>query len=161
LPAKPQFGDDIDISDLMEPSGEDNSILERSRRNQPEDDDLMMDADYLPGGERYGEEPVAEKSKKDKKKDKKNKKRDKSAKSVEMTEIVEEQFDAPVKTTKPEVLEGYLDEYYQLDYEDMVLIILITTFRLVICLRGSNTQRSIRNHLVLRAQKSFSLRTPS
>ncbi|KAJ3410956.1 KRRI-Interacting protein 1 [Chytridiales sp. JEL 0842] len=60
-------------------------------------DNFIMDADYLPGGENFSEELVSAKSKK---KDKKDKKKKKGKEKLS--------------------LDQYLDEVYQLDYEDMI-----------------------------------------
>ncbi|ORY52948.1 Krr1-domain-containing protein [Rhizoclosmatium globosum] len=68
-----------------------------------EEEDIIMDADYLPGGEYYGEEEQPTGKKKDKKKELKEKK--KAAKEK----------DAAATT-----LDDYIDEYLQMDYEDMI-----------------------------------------
>jgi protein KRI1 len=62
-----------------------------------EEDDIMMDADYLPGGEHYDEENEPSSDE-----------------------------DKPVDTTNMTSKDGeedplkFLDDYYRLDYEDMV-----------------------------------------
>ncbi|KAJ3066571.1 KRRI-Interacting protein 1 [Podochytrium sp. JEL0797] len=72
-----------------------------------EDNDFTMDADYLPGGEYYGEEQeeqgTGKKSKKDKKKELKEKK--KLAKK---------------DNAAAQSLDDYLEEYLKLDHEDMI-----------------------------------------
>ncbi|KAI9208827.1 KRI1-like family C-terminal-domain-containing protein [Polychytrium aggregatum] len=62
-----------------------------------EDDDFIMDADYLPGGDKFGQLKTKKKDKKETKKGAKG-----SDKDGEMS------------------LGKYLEEYYNLDYEDMV-----------------------------------------
>ncbi|CAG8661826.1 13530_t:CDS:2, partial [Acaulospora morrowiae] len=84
---KPEWGDDIDIGDLV--SG--NNVVKAI-----EEDDFIMDADYLPGGERY-DETKADLTKSEKKKLEREEKKK-----------VKRKFDE------------YLDEYYQLDYEDII-----------------------------------------
>ncbi|ORY07854.1 Krr1-domain-containing protein [Basidiobolus meristosporus CBS 931.73] len=89
---KPVFDDDIDISDIVteEPVEEPKKGKKNKKGKEPanvEEDDFIMDADYLPGGEHF------EEAKPKKGKDKKSNKRS---------------------------MDEYLDDYYQLDYEDMV-----------------------------------------
>ncbi|KAJ3305290.1 hypothetical protein HDU76_005039 [Blyttiomyces sp. JEL0837] len=72
-----------------------------------EDDNFVMDADYLPGGEMYGQdEETGEGSKKKSKKDKKKDRRKKDG--------------AGAKIDSKMTFDQYLEEYYQLDYEDMI-----------------------------------------
>ncbi|KAJ3043218.1 KRRI-Interacting protein 1 [Rhizophlyctis rosea] len=113
---KPDFGDDIDISDLVGGEGEGGDGVDTGAEegwdgewaeggeggeeggewygNGQGDNNFIMDADYLPGGEGH---EVKEEDTKKKKKDRKGKeKKDKLS------------------------LDQYLDEYYQMDYEDMI-----------------------------------------
>ncbi|KAJ3136358.1 KRRI-Interacting protein 1 [Physocladia obscura] len=69
-----------------------------------EDEDFVMDADYLPGGELYGEEAgTKKKNKRDKKK-----------------EIQEKKKELLKSNNSNKTLDEYIDEYLQLDFEDTI-----------------------------------------
>ncbi|KAI8817196.1 KRI1-like family C-terminal-domain-containing protein [Fimicolochytrium jonesii] len=135
---KPVFTDDIDISDIlpdnglpkfkeeMMDGGWDESAQngeewdgaeegyegyeeewDGQEANQGDDENFIMDADYLPGGEVYGS-ALKRKSRKDKKKGKRGD-----------DESEEHPAAADGEATKKS-LSQYMDEVYQLDYEDMI-----------------------------------------
>ncbi|KAL2915250.1 Kinetochore protein Spc24 [Polyrhizophydium stewartii] len=120
---KPEFDDDIDISDITGGKGTDRPKLKKQPPPPPvegddADGDFVMDADYMPGGEYYGgehdgtadadagtaagSEPGRPLSKKERKK------------------LQKEQRAAAGKGKGEMNLDEYLNEYYQLDYEDMI-----------------------------------------
>ncbi|RUS35256.1 KRI1-like family C-terminal-domain-containing protein [Jimgerdemannia flammicorona] len=134
---KPQWDDDIDIGDIVVPDEEDNdddevgvSARQESKKRKKvwqdegeneeqlgweedgyngeeiygggggDDEDFIMDADYLPGGEKF---------------DAKGKKGKKDRRAAATQEI------APgSKKAQTKEFEKYLEEYYRLDYEDMI-----------------------------------------
>ncbi|TPX59146.1 hypothetical protein PhCBS80983_g02675 [Powellomyces hirtus] len=126
---KPDFGDDIDVSEFMPPEVMDGNLWDddedeegaaeetyeeewtgkeewdgnEERPYAEDDENFNMDADYLPGGAAYGNVPI----KKEGKVSKKDKKAKKAAAPSEAGD-------------KKMSLDQYLDEYYQLDYEDMI-----------------------------------------
>ncbi|KAJ3289439.1 hypothetical protein HDU79_004064 [Rhizoclosmatium sp. JEL0117] len=85
-----------------------------------EEEDIIMDADYLPGGEYYGEEeqPTGKKSK--------FSWREKSPLNVpagkkdKKKELKEKKKAAKEKDAAATTLDDYIDEYLQMDYEDMI-----------------------------------------
>ncbi|CAG8473292.1 46098_t:CDS:10 [Gigaspora margarita] len=94
---KPEWGEDIeDIIDKYKLSNSEKTKDDDSEGNVGYGDDFIMDADYLPGGEKY-DETMAKKNKSEKRKEKNEQK----------------------KKTKQN-FDKYLDEYYQLDYEDII-----------------------------------------
>lgn len=124
---KPQWDDDIDIGDIIgsedgdgetgakkgkkkgkpakqdkdeEEGGydEENGAYSEAGGGEEDGEDFIMDADYLPGGDKY-----------DPNKGKKSKK-NKGAQEVILDS----------KKSQKKDFERYLEEYYQLDYEDMI-----------------------------------------
>ncbi|KAG0296616.1 KRRI-Interacting protein 1 [Linnemannia gamsii] len=88
-----------------------------------EEEDIMMDADYMPGGDNFGKAPKKETKKERMKREKEEKKLAKMAEkggkaktAVAALEAAKSLLDGDKKKDFNE----YLDEYYQLDYEDMV-----------------------------------------
>ncbi|KAI9105939.1 KRI1-like family C-terminal-domain-containing protein [Phlyctochytrium arcticum] len=92
---KPDFGDDIDISDIAPDL---KSSADYYGADAEGNENLLMDADYLPGGEYYEGEDAATGVEEDTKSGKAN----------------------GANGEKEQSLEEYLEEYYQLDYEDMI-----------------------------------------
>ncbi|KAG0268250.1 hypothetical protein DFQ27_007218 [Actinomortierella ambigua] len=89
-----------------------------------EDEDIMMDADYMPGGENYG--ATNDKSKKLSKKERElvEKEAKKLSKKGTPYKTAVEAIAASRSTLDADkgkkAFNEYLDEYYQLDYEDMI-----------------------------------------
>jgi len=129
---KPEFADDIDIDDIVpkeeleeynntNEAGNGEEAYPEEQYNEEEqynpnsnanDDDFIMDADYLPGGQYYGTNETGKKKKLSKKQLKKEKK---------LAKKKQKQLANQVPAADPnKSLNEYLDEYYQLDYEDMI-----------------------------------------
>jgi len=131
---KPEFADDIDIDDIIpkeeleeqgqgqgqEQGQEDYGGGEEEYYNEEDynqnananDDDFIMDADYLPGGQYYNTTETGKKKKLSKKQLKKEKK---------LAKKKQKQLANQAPAADPnKSLNEYLDEYYQLDYEDMI-----------------------------------------
>ncbi|RUS21277.1 hypothetical protein BC937DRAFT_93135, partial [Endogone sp. FLAS-F59071] len=128
---KPQWDDDIDIGDIIRSEVSDGETRAKKKGEQTkqdkdeeegeydeeeggydekdgayseagggggDDEDFIMDADYLPGGDKY-----------DPNKGKKGKKNKNAQEAV-----------SDSKKSQKKEFERYLEEYYQLDYEDMI-----------------------------------------
>jgi len=136
---KPEFADDIDIDDIVpkeeleefnnnennEGGGNEGYNEEYPEEGYKEggedgynanananDDDFIMDADYLPGGQYYNTQETGKKKKLSKKQLKKERK---------LAKKKQKQLANQVPAADPnKSLNEYLDEYYQLDYEDMI-----------------------------------------
>lgn len=146
---KPTWDDDIDIEDIMdedEPAAASNSKKSKKKdkksKNQDDDDGpIEMDADFVDGNEGNAGQQNKEMSKKEKKKLKKKlkaaeeKAQAKKAKQQDGDEAVDEdEMNAdtlPNIQKEPEVepktaeekkkrMDGLVEEYYGLDYEDVV-----------------------------------------
>jgi protein KRI1 len=106
---KPVFDDDLDDDDMDYDEGEGGG---------DDDEDLMMDADYLPGGEKY------QASKKNKKKGKTNEQQD-----DEEDDTAAAPSSSTPKKAKDSAYNKLMDEYYALDFEDVVGGDLATRFK--------------------------------
>ncbi|KAG2173742.1 hypothetical protein INT43_005162 [Umbelopsis isabellina] len=131
---KPTWDDDIDTG--LEEAAVDQEYADDENQYQeeegaqdyeypaaanPDDDDLMMDADYMPGGELYGlAKPMTAKEKKKAKKDKKKKKKDAVDEVEELVQAEAQEAIPESKKSTKRALEKYMEEYYNLDYEDMI-----------------------------------------
>ncbi|KAI8343068.1 KRI1-like family C-terminal-domain-containing protein [Chlamydoabsidia padenii] len=93
---KPVFDDDLDDG-----FDQDEEYVGGNNNNNDDDDDLMMDADYLPGGEKY------EQSKKKKK-------------GKQVVQGDDTSLTTPSKKGKDAEYNKLMDEYYALDFEDVV-----------------------------------------
>ncbi|CAG8763231.1 7817_t:CDS:10, partial [Cetraspora pellucida] len=94
---KPEWEEDIeDIINKYKGSNPERIKEDVSEENVDYDDNFIMDADYLPGGEKY-DETMAKKKKSEKRREENEQK----------------------KKSK-QTFDKYLDEYYQLDYEDII-----------------------------------------
>ncbi|XP_043091126.1 protein KRI1 homolog isoform X2 [Puntigrus tetrazona] len=129
---KPQFEDDDDLAENWnwdtwvgneekedEYRDEEENAVEENYEPNCEDPDFIMDADYDPS-----QQPVSKKKrKKDKWEKKKMTKEDaplmgKKRKKSHFAEIITK--NKPVFDPKEKSFEQYLDEYYKLDYEDVI-----------------------------------------
>ncbi|OMH82764.1 Protein KRI1-like protein [Zancudomyces culisetae] len=87
---KPQWDDDIDIDDIVAPKKKSKKSKDKGKSTEP---DVEMDADYLPGGEMYDESNGL-------------------SESHQEVSLDDDQH--------KEQLKAALDEYHQLDYEDII-----------------------------------------
>ncbi|KAK2915979.1 hypothetical protein Q8A67_000353 [Cirrhinus molitorella] len=125
---KPQFEDD-DIAENWnwdtwvgnekEYGDEEHNAEEEGYEPNCEDPDFIMDADYDPS-----QQPVSKKKRKKEKKDKKKKTKEdaplmgKKRKKSHFAEIITK--NKPVFDPNEKTFEQYLDEYYKMDYEDII-----------------------------------------
>ncbi|KAI8575602.1 hypothetical protein K450DRAFT_261154 [Umbelopsis ramanniana AG] len=127
---KPVWDDDIDtgLEEAGEPDGQQAEEYngdgaedhEYPINTNQDEDDLMMDADYLPGGEKYA---IADEGSGKGKKSKKDKKKDKKKKGKMIEEEVIASVSEPIAESKKSTkraMEKYMEEYYNLNYEDMI-----------------------------------------
>ncbi|KAJ3159928.1 KRRI-Interacting protein 1 [Geranomyces michiganensis] len=138
---KPDFGDDIDVEDIMPPEVMDGNLWDEEDENGAEgdygeeeawdgeeqdygydndggagddDENFNMDADYLPGGAAYGKATKKEKvSKKDKKSQKK-------AAAAAAAAAASAPPTSGLSGDAKMSIDQFMDEYYSLDYEDMI-----------------------------------------
>ncbi|KAJ3166262.1 KRRI-Interacting protein 1 [Geranomyces variabilis] len=138
---KPDFGDDIDVDDIMPPEVMDGNLWDEEEEdeeggNNPgadeewggdedeeygydeaggddDDENFNMDADYLPGGAAYGV-----KKEKVSKKDKKSKK--KAAAAAAAAAASDSAPPSGANGNQKMSIDQFMDEYYSLDYEDMI-----------------------------------------
>jgi len=89
-----------------------------------EDEDILMDADYLPGGENFGKAPPNKKETKKERaqREKEEKKLTKKARAdgINTASAALQAARTMLDADKKKDFNTYLDDYYQLDYEDMV-----------------------------------------
>ncbi|KAJ3148585.1 KRRI-Interacting protein 1 [Geranomyces variabilis] len=139
---KPDFGDDIDVDDIMPPEVMDGNLWDEEEDgeggNNPgadedwggdeeeeygydeaggddDDENFNMDADYLPGGAAYGV-----KKEKVSKEDKKSKKKAAAAAAAATVAASESAPPSGANGNQKMSIDQFMDEYYSLDYEDMI-----------------------------------------
>uniref|UniRef100_A0A8C2F1R6 Protein KRI1 homolog n=1 Tax=Cyprinus carpio TaxID=7962 RepID=A0A8C2F1R6_CYPCA len=129
---KPQFDDDDDLAENWnwdtwvgneenedEYGDEEDYAAEEDYAPGCEDPDFIMDADYDPS-----QQPISKKKRKKEKQEKKKKTKEdaplmgKKRKKSHFAEIITK--NKPVFDPKEKTFEQYLDEYYKLDYEDVI-----------------------------------------
>ncbi|XP_051572940.1 protein KRI1 homolog [Myxocyprinus asiaticus] len=129
---KPQFNDDEELGenwnwdtwtgeaeDEEEYREEEDFDAEENYQPNCEDPDFIMDADYDPS-----KQPVSKKKRKKEREERKKKTKDvaplmgKKRKKSHFAEIITKK--KPVFDPKEKTFEQYLDEYYKLDYEDII-----------------------------------------
>ncbi|XP_073689251.1 protein KRI1 homolog [Garra rufa] len=126
---KPQFEDDDDVAENWnwdtwvgneeEYGDEEYNAEEEGYAPNCEDPDFIMDADYDPS-----QQPVSKKKKKKENKERKKKTKEdaplmgKKRKKSHFAEIITQ--NKPVFDPKEKSFEQYLDEYYKLDFEDII-----------------------------------------
>ncbi|XP_077068014.1 protein KRI1 homolog [Siphateles boraxobius] len=125
---KPQFDADDDLEENWnwdtwvgneENEEEEENTMEEDNQPNCEDPDFIMDADYDPS-----QQPVSKKKRKKVREEKKKKTKEdaplmgKKRKKSHFSEIINK--NKPVFDPKEKTFEQYLDEYYKLDYEDII-----------------------------------------
>ncbi|XP_016302839.1 protein KRI1 homolog [Sinocyclocheilus anshuiensis] len=129
---KPQFDDDDDLAENWnwdtwvgneenedEYGDEEDYASEEDYEPDCEDPDFIMDADFDPS-----QQPVSKKKRKKERQEKKKKTKEdapligKKRKKSHFAEIITK--NKPVFDPKEKTFEQYLDEYYKLDYEDII-----------------------------------------
>ncbi|KAF9921721.1 hypothetical protein FBU30_008208 [Linnemannia zychae] len=117
----PEFEDGYDESGYYDENGYENDGY---YGGEGEEEDIMMDADYMPGGENFGKAPNKKETKKERLKREKEERKlakmaEKGTKARTAVAAIEEAR-SMLDEDKKKNFNEYLNEYYQLDYEDMV-----------------------------------------
>lgn len=123
---KPQFDADDDLEEnwnwdtwVGNEENEEENTMEEYNQPNCEDPDFIMDADYDPS-----QQPVSKKKRKKVREEKKKKTKEdaplmgKKRKKSHFSEIINK--NKPVFDPKEKTFEQYLDEYYKLDFEDII-----------------------------------------